>query len=250
MMSSNRTLSEVIADAGDEPSPLYKQVKQGIINQILHGHWQPPQRVPAASERVAELGFSRRTINRALRELTTEGYLLRLQGVGTFVNEMKAFTPMLEVNNISDEIKSRGHFHTSRVLQLGKQSAGDSMAMKFMLLPGVVLFHSVIVHYENDIPVQLEDRLVNPDIAPLYLHQDFTKTTPFAYLTQLAPLTAGEHTIEAVMASHDEQRLLNIHQTEPCLQTLRRTWHHEKVVTCARLLYPGGRYKMFGSFKK
>jgi DNA-binding GntR family transcriptional regulator len=76
-----------------------------------------------------------------------------------------------------------------------------------MLPPGVALFHSLIVHYENDIPVQLEDRLVNPDIAPLYLQQDFTKTTPFAYLTQLAPLTAGEHTIEAVMAGNDEQRL-------------------------------------------
>jgi len=249
-MSANKTLSEVIAETSDEPSPLYKQVKQGIINQILHGHWQPHQRVPSESELVSELGFSRMTINRALRELSTEGYLLRLQGVGTFVNEIKAFTPMLEVSNISDEIKSRGHFHTSRVLRVQKQTASDSQAIQFNLRPGSQLFHSVIVHYENDNPVQLEDRMVNPEVAPLYLQQDFTKTTPFAYLSQLAPLTAGEHTVEAVIANDEEQRLLKISNTEACLQILRRTWHQEKVVTCARLLYPGGRYKMFGRFQK
>lgn len=38
---------------------------------------------------MAQYGFSRMTINRALRELTDEGVLVRLQGVGTFVAEPK-----------------------------------------------------------------------------------------------------------------------------------------------------------------
>ncbi|MEE3651639.1 MULTISPECIES: histidine utilization repressor [unclassified Brenneria] len=249
-MSEYKTLSEMMTHLSDEPAPLYQQVKKGIIRLIGNGDWQPRQRVPSESELVLELGVSRMTINRALRELTTEGYLLRLQGVGTFVAETKAFTPMLEVHNIADEIASRGHRHASQVLFLRAERADAGDARMFGLNPGATLFHSRIVHFDNNVPVQLEDRRVNPQAAPDYLQQDFTRSTPFAYLTQVAPLTAGEHEVEAVNANEDEQQLLQIGNSEPCLQIQRRTWHHKTLVTCARLLYPGARYKMFGRFQQ
>ncbi|QKJ86507.1 histidine utilization repressor [Paramixta manurensis] len=250
MVPEYKTLAEIIALISDEPAPLYQQVKQGIVHLIRDRRWQPHQRVPSESELVNELGVSRMTVNRALRELTTEGYLVRLQGVGTFVAENKAFTPMLEVHNIADEIENRGHRHTSQVLLLRSEKADEPTAQAFGLRHGDHLFRSRIIHFENDVPVQLEDRLVNPGIAPEYLQQDFTRDTPFAYLTLKAPLTAGEHVVEAVNASVEEQRLLQIESSEPCLQIQRRTWHHEDVVTSARLLYPGARYKMFGRFQQ
>ncbi|KAA9000678.1 histidine utilization repressor [Affinibrenneria salicis] len=249
-MTQSKTLAEMIAGASDRPAPLYKQIKQVIINQIRSGQWQPRQRVPSESELVNELNVSRMTINRALRELTHEGYLMRLQGVGTFVAELKAFAPMLEVHNISDEIKNRGHRHTSQVLFLQQESASEADALKFELNAGAPLYHSRIIHFEDGTPVQLEDRLVNPQIAPDYLQQDFSQNTPFFYLSQIAPLTAGEHTVEAVNGNRDEQKLLQIAPHEPCLQIQRRTWHRHSVVTCARLLYPGSRYKMFGRFQQ
>jgi DNA-binding GntR family transcriptional regulator len=46
------------------------------------------------------------TINRALRELTDEGLLVRLQGVGTFVAEPKGQSALFEVRSIADEITS------------------------------------------------------------------------------------------------------------------------------------------------
>ncbi len=35
-----------------------------------------------------------------------------------------------------------------------------------------------MVHYENEVPVQIEDRCVNAAVVPDYLHQDYTATTP------------------------------------------------------------------------
>eukprot|EP01031_Cornospumella_fuschlensis_P045446 gene45446-55612_t len=60
-----------------------------ICRQIDDGTWPPHHRVPSESELVNELGVSRMTVNRALRELTADGYLVRMQGVGTFVAEPK-----------------------------------------------------------------------------------------------------------------------------------------------------------------
>ncbi|MCG2877187.1 GntR family transcriptional regulator, partial [Obesumbacterium proteus] len=65
------------------PAPLYEQVKKMITDNISSGAWPPNYRIPSEAELVAHLGFSRMTINRALRELTHQGLLVRMQGVGT-----------------------------------------------------------------------------------------------------------------------------------------------------------------------
>lgn len=89
------------------PAPFYEKVKQAISEKIHSGVWRPHDRIPSEAELVAQFGFSRMTINRALRELTDEGRLVRLQGVGTFVAEPKGQSALFEVRSIAEEITSR-----------------------------------------------------------------------------------------------------------------------------------------------
>ena len=49
------------------------------------------------------------TANRALRELSADGFLSRVPGVGTFVKEPPARSSLLELRNIAEEIAQRGH---------------------------------------------------------------------------------------------------------------------------------------------
>ncbi len=65
----------------------YQTVKQHILDRIGSGDWPPGARIPSENELVAELGISRMTINRAVRELAQEGRVVRLGGVGSFVAE-------------------------------------------------------------------------------------------------------------------------------------------------------------------
>lgn len=160
------------------PAPLYAQLKQMIAQQIRTGAWPAHYRVPSESELVQELGYSRMTVNRALRELTAEGLLVRMQGVGTFVAQPKARSALFSVNNIADEITARGHRHHSRVVRLVEEPAGSEQAAALDIREGQPVFHSLIVHFEDDVPIQLEDRYVNVRLAPDYLKQDFTQHTP------------------------------------------------------------------------
>ncbi|MGY6268204.1 histidine utilization repressor [Achromobacter denitrificans] len=236
------------AQANALPAPLYAQVKQMIAQQIRSGAWPAHHRVPSEAELVDELGFSRMTINRALRELTAEGLLVRMQGVGTFVAQPKARSALFSVNNIADEIAARKHRHHSRVVRLAEEPAEGEQAQALDIRPGQPVFHSVIVHYEDDLPIQLEDRYVNVKLAPDYLKQDFTLSTPYEYLTRVAPLTEGEHIVEAILARPRECQLLQIDRGEPCLLIRRRTWSGERAVTLARLIHPGSRHRLEGKF--
>ncbi|EOT5498085.1 histidine utilization repressor [Citrobacter koseri] len=230
------------------PVPFYEKVKQTISDNIASGVWRPHDRIPSEAELVAQFGFSRMTINRALRELTDEGLLVRLQGVGTFVAEPKGQSALFEIRSIADEIAARHHQHRCEVLTLEQTQANALQATALNVREGTLIFHSVMVHYENDLPVQIEDRCVNASVVPDYLAQDYSQTTPHAYLSLIAPLTEGEHIVEAVRATAEECALLNIKEHDPCLLIHRRTWSASHIVSHARLLFPGSRYRLQGHF--
>lgn len=230
----------------DDLQALYAKVKQMIVGRIGDGDWRPGDRLPSENELVRELGVSRMTVNRALRELSIEGVIVRAKGVGSFVAEAKPYAELLEVRNIADEIAQRGHRYRALVVQAATELATHKVAQALGIGSGAPVFHSVIVHHENDLPVQLEDRFVNPAAARDYLEHDFTLTTPNAVLSIAAPLTKAEHIVEAVLPTPWECRLLAISDVEPCLLIQRRTWSNEVSVSTARLLYPGARYRLRG----
>lgn len=250
MTTSNKNSSTIESFSLETPSPLYVRVKQAITEKIRSGAWLPNSKLPSETELLQMLGVSRMTVNRALREMTIEGLLVRTQGVGTFVAEAKGHAALFEIHNIAEEIKARGNTHRCEVivLEIMPESAREKMPFP---LPGVAqLFHSVVVHFENEVPVQIEERFVNAEIAPAYLQQDFKQITPYAYLINLAPLTEGEHVVESVNATTAECKLLRIKRQEPCLLIRRRTWSAYGQVGCARLVYPGSRYRLEGKFGK
>ncbi|MGY5956083.1 histidine utilization repressor [Kosakonia sp. BK9b] len=230
------------------PLPFYEKVKQAISAKIIDGTWRPHDRIPSEAELVAQFGFSRMTINRALRELTDEGLLVRLQGVGTFVAEPKGQSALFEIRSIADEIAARHHQHRCEVLLLEETRADLTQAAALELEEGARIFHSRMVHFENEIPVQIEDRCVNASVVPDYLRQDYTHTTAHAYLSLIAPLTEGEHIVEAVQGTAEECRLLHINEHDPCLLIRRRTWSTSHIVSHASLLFPGARYRLQGHF--
>lgn len=230
----------------DGPVPRYEAVKQFIRSRIESGEWPAHHRIPSENEIVADLGVSRMTANRALRELASEGAITRVQGVGSFVAAHKGSTALLEVRNIADEIHERGHTHTSLMTLLQEEIATPEIGYALGLATGARVFHSVMVHSENGLPIQIEDRFVNPAICPRYLEQDFQAMTPNAYLTAMAPITRTEQIVEAVSPQLWECKLLGIDRNEPCLMIRRRTWSDAGNVTTARLLYPGTRYRLEG----
>ncbi|MCP4020997.1 MAG: UTRA domain-containing protein, partial [Desulfobacteraceae bacterium] len=98
--------------------------------------------------------------------------------------------------------------------------------------------------------VQYSERYINPEAAPDYLTQDFTKTTPSEYLLETAPLQAAEHIVEAIKCPKKIKTYLNIKASEPCLCLKRRTWSFDMVATYSIMISPGSRYKLAGKFKR
>jgi GntR family histidine utilization transcriptional repressor len=229
--------------------PLYLQVKHHILDNIRSGKWGSLTRVPSENDIVKSFGVSRMTANRALRELRDAGVLVRVAGVGSFVADPHAHAHPLQIRSIADEIRERGHTHRADILSLDRVRAVGELAADFGIAARSELYSSVIVHFENDRPIQLEERYVLPKLAPDYLTMDFSRTTPYDYLIRVAPLQEAEHLLRAVMPDERTRGLLAMKQDEPCLLMIRRTWTAGVIASLARLYYPGSRYEMSGRFR-
>lgn len=65
----------------------------------------------------------------------------------------------------------------------------------------------------------------------------------------VAPLWEAQYSIEAQLPTEQEAELLGVKPSEPCLIVIRRTESQGSPITLARLVHPGSRYTIEGSFK-
>ena len=218
------------------------------MDELGRGRFPPGALMPSEAELVAHFGVSRMTVNRALRELQAEGLIDRVQGSGTYAAQLHRVASTLTIRDLQEEIVERGHRHTSKVVLCQAEVAGAALAAQLGLKPGAAVFHSLIVHCENGIPLQCEDRYVNPACAPGYLQIDFTQTTPTHHLFEVTALWRAQYSIEADRATAQESGLLGIATDAPCLIVVRRTFTRNAAITIARLVQPGSRYTLQGEF--
>jgi GntR family histidine utilization transcriptional repressor len=233
---------------GDSDTPAFQQIKDHILAELQQGTWKEGDAIPSEAALAKQFGVSRMTVNRAVRELSAEQFLTRVQGSGTFVAQQKYQATLVAIKSIAEEVRARGHTHSSELhlLERGKPSA--QLVQQFKVDPGTILFHSVIVHFENSIPIQVEDRWVNSLLAPAYLQQNFSTITPNEYLMAAAPLQEVRYRIEAINAPVRIADMLAISTHLPCLVLHRSTISRNQVASVVTMWHPGDRYQFAGQF--
>lgn len=66
-------------------SPLYRQIKDLLLQRLQSGEWRPAEAIPSEHELAAQFKVSQGTVRKAIDELAAENLLVRKQGKGTFV---------------------------------------------------------------------------------------------------------------------------------------------------------------------
>ncbi len=223
---------------------LYHQIKDFVLACILEARWKPGDRIPSENDLVVQFGVSRMTVNRALRELLAEGHIRRVAGVGSFVADEKPQSALLHIASLVQDIRSRGHEYACQVIVVERVAATPEVAIALGLHTDDSVFHSLCVHKENGVPMQLEDRYVNPAMAPTFIEQDFLAEQPSDFLVRTVRLDQLEHVVDAVLPTPEQAHFLQMPVNQPCLLLTRRTWQREVPITVVRCLHPGARYRL------
>ena len=66
--------------------PIYSQIIDGFREQIAAGILKPGEKLPSVRDLAAELAINPNTIQRSYRQLELEGWIVSVQGKGSFVS--------------------------------------------------------------------------------------------------------------------------------------------------------------------
>ena len=67
--------------------PIYEQVKDSLRRAIITGGLRADEKIPSVRDLAGQLAINPNTIQKAYRELETEGYIYSVPGKGSFVGE-------------------------------------------------------------------------------------------------------------------------------------------------------------------
>lgn len=67
------------------PTPIYEQIKNSIVEQIRSEELREDEALPSIRNLAQDIRVSVLTVKKAYDELESEGYIISIQGKGTFV---------------------------------------------------------------------------------------------------------------------------------------------------------------------
>ena len=225
--------------------PRYKNIQNYILNKIASGEFPNGSQIPTELELAERFKVSRVTVNKAITELSLQKVLLRVAGKGTFVAQQKAQSSSMHVVDIAVEIKNRGNIHSMKLLEKSMIPANEAIALALGIYVGTYVAYCHLIHYENALPILLEQRYVNTALAPNFAAQDFTLITPSGFLLANYALSEVEHTVNAIAATDSIAKHLQLALGDPCLYISRRTWCEKELISFAHFTAAGSRYKLY-----
>lgn len=217
-MDLNLTLSTTV-DRNDYV-PYYIQVKNALRDHIKSGGWQVGDQLPVEPELCRMFEVSRAVIRQALEELEIEGLIFREKGKGTFVAEPKIDQRMAqELTGFYQDMIKHGLKPVTQILKQGLIPAPPNVAAYLKLEPGTDVIEIHRLRGVQDEFIILDTTYLPAALCPGVLHADFTSQSLYAFLEdQLGLIIARAHrTLEAVLATEYEARLLRIKAGDPLI---------------------------------
>lgn len=235
---------------GEPAISLRARIAAHVATRISTGEWKPGERIPSEHALTELFGVSRMTVHHALRDLSARGFLVRRSGSGTFVAQPSSYVAEYDHLDIIREIAGRGGQHRAQVLRRELRAMSAAEASTFGAAVAAPVFHALILHHEDDRPLEIEDRLIAPQFLPDAMGIDLSNQTLFAHLMLVRPYREGSETLRAVIPLAEERLLLGIDALTPCLEVTRRTWSTDGMVTVARMLRTGIHAEMHGRIRR
>jgi GntR family transcriptional regulator, histidine utilization repressor len=228
---------------------LHERIVTEVRDRIRGGFWPPGHRIPFETDMATEYGVSRMTVNKALTQLTREGFLDRRRKGGTFVARPRHESAVMTIPDIGEEVRGRDEAYAfETIARVVRSATAEDRALLRSDAPSLRVLAIESVHSADGLPFCHEARLINLDAVPEAEAADFGDEPPGSWLLRMVPWSSAEQRIRAVVPTPRLERLLRASQPAACLEIERRTELEGRAVTFARLTYRGDMHQLVAEF--
>ena len=136
-------------------APLYLQLTERVAAAIAAQQLPQGQALPAERALCERLGLSRTTVRKAVKELAVRGLVAARHGSGTFV-AARLDQPLARLSSFTDDMRARGRFAGSRVVDRGVRFPSPDEAVALALTGGEQVTFLVRLRLADGEPLALD----------------------------------------------------------------------------------------------
>jgi len=191
----------IIVDPNN-PIPKYLQIGTWLREAIQLGRYKVGEKLPSEIELSRICRVNRNTLRQAIGELTAEGLLQKVKGVGTFVSSAESLPVRHKLNRISSfglELQKSGVREKTRLLEKGYETPTKAVAKNLAVSPDSRIIAVRRIRSGDALSLIYEETYLPADLFPGILEMDLTGSLYEIFTREYGVVLArSEQTIRAV----------------------------------------------------
>lgn len=161
---------------------LYGRLKQDLIRKIDANEYLPGDRLPSENDLVKQYGVGRNTAKHALDDLVREGYVRRIQGKGTFVENTRIEQPLRGVCSLSELFRANNRESFNKVICFEKIQPLPKVRAALRLEQGESAIRICRLRYADKVPVIINETYLSYERFKNLLKYDLEIISLYDYL--------------------------------------------------------------------
>ncbi|MCI8559591.1 MAG: GntR family transcriptional regulator [Dorea sp.] len=201
------------------PTPLYLQLKNKIRRDIRMGTLKPGDKLPSEAQLQKTYNMSRVTVRNAMEELSIEGYIIKVQGKGSFVAQSDMLRLPAGITSFTDDAKMQGITLESKVIKFGVEDITSDLDREFFTgRTDDKILVLKRVRIANGTPVTVEENHLFADMITLK-DENLEGSLYEILMTKyhLMPSNKGRRSVKIVSADEEVAKLLNLSAGTPVI---------------------------------
>lgn len=221
-------MNQAIVNKVNGERPLYDQVYQALLQQIVDGTYQIHQQLPSEKELSELFNVSRITIRQALNQLQLEYLIYKIQGKGTFVSAPKSFQNISELQGFAEAMTDLGHEVFNVVKEFRFIPATPHIASKLKISVNSTVVEIKRIRLLNRKPVSFELTYLPEAIGTALQQINLSTRDVFLAIEEDLSIALGhaDLNIDATLADEELSELLQVDLHAPLLRVERLTHDH------------------------
>jgi len=227
------------------PLPLYYQLKNLLEEQIDSGYFKPGEKIPSENELCTLYKISRTTVRQAIADLVNSSKLVRTQGLGTFVSDVRISSKNYRLNGFSQDMKTQGLQPVTKILELSPILASSEIANNLNIKENDAVIFLKRLRY-------VDEKVLGLDISYLLfsrfsgiLKEDLESNSLYDLLIKKYDTMPSRSTyqIKSIKCPREVAGLIELTPSEPILLLTEIVYdQHDIAFECGTEFYRGDRY--------
>jgi len=191
--------------------PLYAQLKDELADCIKRGTMPVGSQIQTEPELMKQYGVGRATVREAVALLVNEGYLVKRQGIGTFVSNRQpsmGFEPLI---SLTTSLRARGANPRNVIVTNEKFVPGPELVTQLRWTEPEICTHVRRVRYAESAPIAVEDSWFSHEFQNVGERFDLTGSLSTIIIEELkVDITRIDQVIIPRLPSPEEKTLLDL----------------------------------------